>query len=256
MARQAEQPVGDGVRCEVFRYEPVAPPAEGSWEAFESVSGADPVVLPAAAESGADPGNAHEASQAAQESTRADELGKSFEAGRERGFGEGRAAEREAAASAMQAREAARALQIAGLVEGFHGERARYFEAVEHEVVRLAMAVAARILRREAQVDPLLLSGAMRVALGQLSSSTQVSLKVPAADLELWADAIAHMPNLAVRPVVVAGQEMQLGECRLETELGMVDLGFAAQLAEIERGFFDRSSAEPAIHRSQEDMSE
>jgi len=37
--------------------------------------------------------------------------------------------------------------------------------AVEHEVVKLALAVAARILRREAQMDPLLLTGAVRVAL-------------------------------------------------------------------------------------------
>ena len=62
-------------------------------------------------------------------------------------------------------------------------ERDRYFEAVEHEVVKLALAVAARILRREAQMDPLLLTGAVRVALGQLSASTQVRSRVPAADL-------------------------------------------------------------------------
>ena len=48
-------------------------------------------------------------------------------------------------------------------------ERDRYLHAVEHEVVKLALAVAARILRREAQMDPLLLTGAVRVALGQLS---------------------------------------------------------------------------------------
>ena len=38
-------------------------------------------------------------------------------------------------------------------------ERDRYLQAVEHEVVELALAVAARILRREAQMDPLLLTG-------------------------------------------------------------------------------------------------
>ena len=59
-------------------------------------------------------------------------------------------------------------------------ERDRYLHAVEHEVVELALAVAARILRREAQMDPLLLTGAVRVALGQLSGSTEVRLRVPA----------------------------------------------------------------------------
>jgi flagellar assembly protein FliH len=110
-------------------------------------------------------------------------------------------------------------------------------------VARLALAVAARILRREAQMDPLLLTGAVRVALGQLSDSTQVRLRVPAADLGLWKEAMALMPNLAVRPEVMAGEGMHLGDCRIETELGSVDLGLRAQLGEIERSFLGRTGA-------------
>jgi flagellar assembly protein FliH len=112
---------------------------------------------------------------------------------------------------------------------------------VEHEVVKLALAVAARILRREAQMDPLLLTGAVRVALGQLSGSTQVRLYVPAAELDLWTEAIALLPNLAVKPAVLAGEGMRLGDCKIETDLGTVDLGIRFQLGEIERGFFDRA---------------
>jgi len=117
----------------------------------------------------------------------------------------------------------------------------------------LALAVSARILRREAQMDPLLLTGAVRVALGQLSGSTQVRLLVPAVDLDLWTEAIAALPNLAVKPLVGVGEGMRLGECVIETELGSVDLGIRTQLSEIERGFFDRAGgnrtteAEPAM---------
>jgi hypothetical protein len=64
--------------------------------------------------------------------------------------------------------------QAAELIQSFTQERDRFLHAVEREVVELALAVAARILRREAQMDPLLLTGAVRVALGQLSGSTQV----------------------------------------------------------------------------------
>jgi flagellar assembly protein FliH len=116
-------------------------------------------------------------------------------------------------------------------------------QSVEHEVVALALAVAARILRREAQMDPLLLTGAVRVALGQLSGSTQVRLRVPAAELDLWSEAMALVPNLAVRPTVIAGEGMRLGDCMIETELGSVNLGIRAQLGEIERGFFDRAGS-------------
>jgi flagellar assembly protein FliH len=180
----------------------------------------------------------------------AEEARRSFEAGRERGLLEGRQAEREAQVAAQSAADQRRMGQAAELIESLAQERDRYLRAVEHEVVELALAVAARILRREAQMDPLLLTGAVRVALGQLSASTQVRLRVPPAELELWTEVIALLPNLAVKPVVIAGEGMRLGDCVIETGLGSVDLGIRAQLGEIERGFFDRVGgprAEPAV---------
>ena len=171
----------------------------------------------------------------------AEEVRRSFEGGRERGRQEGQTAEQNAQSAAMAALNKQRMEQAARLVESFAQERDRYLHAVEYEVVKLALAVAARILRREAQMDPLLLTGAVRVALGQLSASTKVRLRVPPAELALWTEAVALLPNLAVRPLVLAGDGMRLGDCVVETEMGSVDLGVRAQLAEIERGFFDRS---------------
>jgi flagellar assembly protein FliH len=176
----------------------------------------------------------------AWEARLAEETQRSFDAGREQGYEEGRAAEREALRADHTSSERSIAELAARLATEFTLERSRYFEAVENEVVKLALAVAARILRREAQTDQLLVTGAVRVALGQLSASTQVHLRVPLPDVELWSDAMAHIPNLAVRPVVVAGEGMRLGDCMLETELGSVDLGVRAQLGEIENKFFDR----------------
>lgn len=173
----------------------------------------------------------------------ADEKLQSFEAGREQGQSEGRQIEREDQAAAQGTSQAKSARQIAELIASFAQERDRYMQAVEYEVVRLALAIAARILRREAQMDPLLLTGAVRVALGQLSGATEARLLVPAAELDLWSDAMAHLPNLPVRPSVQPGEGMSLGECMLETRLGSVDLGIGSQLAEIERGFFDRMPA-------------
>ncbi len=175
----------------------------------------------------------------AAEERLAEETKRSFEAGREQGLREGRNAERESLSAEICPEQKLRSELAARLAEDFQAECNRYFEAVEQEVVKLALAIAARILRREAQVDPLLLTGAVRVALGQLSGATQVRLRVPAADLELWKDTIAHLPKLALRPAVVAGEDLEPGECWMENELGSVDLGIRAQLEEIERGFFD-----------------
>lgn len=173
----------------------------------------------------------------------AEETRKSLQAGLERGNLEGRQAERAAQAAAQKAAEVLRLRQSAELVESFAQERDRYLHAVEQEVVKLALAVAARILRREAQMDPLLLTGAVRVALGQLSGSTEVRLLVPPGELALWTDAIALLPNLALKPAVIAAEGMRLGECVIETSLGSVDLGIRSQLGEIERGFFDRAGS-------------
>jgi len=173
----------------------------------------------------------------------AEETRRAFEAGREKGSQEGHQAEREALAASLNAIGRERAQHAAELIAGFTQERDRYLLKVEREVVKLALAVAARILRREAQMDPLLLTGAVRVALGQLSGATQVRLKVPAAELDLWTQAMALVPHLTVKPTVIAGEGMRLGDCQIETEMGSVDLGIRSQLGEIERGFFDRAGS-------------
>ncbi len=169
-----------------------------------------------------------------------------FEAGRERGYQAGREAEREAQSEARRLEEDRRKAQLAGLAESFAAERDRYLSKVESEVVKLALAVAARILRREAQMDPLLLTGAVRVALGQLAGTSEAQLKVPASEVDLWTEAVALVPRLTLKLAIVAGEGMRLGDCAIESKIGTVDLGVQAQLREIERGFFDRSNPRTA----------
>ena len=62
-------------------------------------------------------------------------------------------------------------------------------------------------------------------------------------------------PNLAVKPSVVAGEGMRLGECAIKTDLGSVDLGIRGQLGEIERGFFDRVGRSVAAISAQDSSS-
>ena len=171
----------------------------------------------------------------------AEQTRQSFDLGREQGRQEGRQAEREAQAAALKAEQERYKRQVAGLVKRFAEESDRYLHAVEQEAVKLALAVAARVLRREAQMDPLLLTGAVRVALGQLAAASEVRMRVPAAEVELWEETIAALPKLAVKPVVVAGEGMHVGDCVIESKVGTVDLGVRSQLGEIERGFFDRA---------------
>ncbi len=230
--------------CAAFEYasSPV-PASEPVWEAWGPTAVKE--KTPEAAPQPVPPDTARavrEAELRAEHERRlADETRRSYEAGRESGREEGRQGERGAQVAAQAEAEKVRLRQAADLVENFRQERERFLEAAEHEVVELALAVAARILRREAQMDPLLLTGAVRVALGQLAGSTEVRLRVPPAEFDLWTEAMALVPNLAVKPTVLAGEGMRLGDCVVETKMGCVDLGIRAQMAEIERGFFDRA---------------
>ena len=221
----------------VMPYAPVAPSVIGLMELSGEIE-----CLPTIDE---EDGAMHQ--PCAQDSERLRETKElAFAAGREHGVLEGRRLEKEAHAASMKLSEDQRKQQLAGLVEQFAQERDRYLHAIEIEVVKLALAVAARILRREAQMDPLLLTGAVRVALGQLSGATEARVRVPTAELNLWKDALKLIPNLSIRPQVLPSEGMLLGDCVIETELGSVDLGIRSQLGEIELGFFDSAARSKA----------
>jgi len=223
------------VRAFEYPASPGAPPRP-AWDGWAEAPGA-----------GAKPGKADRGPGAAQRQIddwiENRETRHAFEAGRERGRQEGREQEREAQAAARKNEEERYKRQIAKLIGDLSGERERFFQAVEPEVVKLALAIAARILRREAQMDPLLLMGAVRVALGQLAGTSEVTLHVPAEQYSLWAEAVALMPNPTTKPKLAAEERMRLGECTIESQAGTVDLGVRSQLGEIERGFFDRVGA-------------
>ncbi len=136
-------------------------------------------------------------------------------------------------------------MQVTETLERFRIERQNYFHDVEGEVVRLALAIAARVLHREAQLDPLLLGGAVRVALEKLGDSTTVLARVPPADVARWKEFFRSTANWRSQPGVLEDPSLSAGECVLATELGTIELGVRAQLQEIEKGFFDLLDRRP-----------
>ena len=230
----------DGRQVETFFYaecpEVRAAPSWTGWGAPADLSAGGAAAPSAAAAAG-------DGSAAGSEACSGAEAWRAFAEGRLRGIEEGRRQEREARAAAEAAGEQERVRCAAGLLEEFARARDDYLREVEREVVKLAMAVAAHILRRESDTDPLLVIGAVRVALGQIPAATEVRLLVPAAELDLWTEAIALLPNLPARPQVIAGEGMERGDCRIETSLGGADLGVRAQLAETERALLARGQA-------------
>ena len=76
--------------------------------------------------------------------------------------------------------------QITAALQQFAAERQNYYRRVEGEIVQLALAIARKILHREAQLDPRALAGIVRVTLEKLDAGTTVNLHVSPKEATDW----------------------------------------------------------------------
>jgi flagellar assembly protein FliH len=133
---------------------------------------------------------------------------------------------------------------IQAAISEFQQSQRRYFAEAEAAVVRLALSIAGRVLHREAQMDPLLLRGAVRVALEDAQQAETCVLEVHPGKAEAWIRWLSDAGVLA-RVQIRAKDDAALGHCRLEIGASTADLSVNTQLAEIERGFFDLLQSRP-----------
>ena len=134
---------------------------------------------------------------------------------------------------------------IASAIAGFEEQRDQYFAQVETEVVKLALAIAAKILHREAQVDPMLVAALVRLAMENMREGSSVIVRVAPGKAEAWRH---YFAGSATASRVSVTEDPRLGDqdCLMETELGSSDFGLDKQLKEVERGFFDLLALRPA----------
>lgn len=138
------------------------------------------------------------------------------------------------------------AANVRQAIERFQSGQREYFSRVEVEVVELVLAIAAKILHREAQVDTMLVAALVRVAIDKLHDGSRVTVRVPPAEAARWRAFLEHPVNGAAIQVV---EDAKLGaaDCILETELGSANFSIEAQMKEVERGFFDLLAQKPVI---------
>jgi len=130
-------------------------------------------------------------------------------------------------------------------VSEFIGERAAYYQKVEAEVVQLALSIARKVLHREAQVDPLVLAGIARVALEKIEGATRVTLLVHPQVAAGWRQYLALHMKPGDLPEIVEDPALQPDRCKLQTSMGVAELGIEVQLKEIEQGLTDLLAAKP-----------
>jgi flagellar assembly protein FliH len=133
---------------------------------------------------------------------------------------------------------------IVAAVAAFNEQRTEYFTRVEAEIVQLALAIAAKILHREAQVDPMLVASLVRIAVERLREGSSVTVRVGRGKAARWKEYFSAQAMVA-RVEVVEGADLSDHDCLLETELGVANFGLDTQLKEVEQGFFDLLALKP-----------
>jgi flagellar assembly protein FliH len=138
---------------------------------------------------------------------------------------------------------------MAQALKDFARERAIYYQRLEEETVRLALAIARKVLHREAQVDPVLLMGIVRVALERIEGASGVALLVHPERAAEWRRYLASRVEQGDLPDIVADAAMRPEQCALRTSMGTAELGLEVQLKEIEQGLMDLLAARPQERR-------
>jgi len=136
--------------------------------------------------------------------------------------------------------------RVAEALEEFGRERKTYFERAESEVVQLALAIARKLLHREAQIDPLFLTGIVRVALEKVATTSSVKLRVSENDVFKWRQIVAALKGVQPQPEVVGDPTLPNGRCVMETDVGSTQISLDTQFREVERGLLDLLALRPA----------
>jgi flagellar assembly protein FliH len=154
---------------------------------------------------------------------------------RQTGFREGEAAGR----SGAQAELLPVLERLGRTVDELALLRPRLREQAERDLVRLAVAVARRVLRRELTVDPQAIAGLVKAALEQLASEERVRVRVHPEHESAVRACLADAGRS--NGIEIAGDPaLERGSAIFETTRGDLDASAEAQLAEIERGLTDR----------------
>jgi len=154
----------------------------------------------------------------------------------QRGFSEGRSVGHDQATVELQPVMDRLSRSLADLAS----VRSRVRKTAEADLLKLAIAIARRVLHRELTLDPGSIEGLIRVALEKLESRELCRVRVHPDQEPIIRTLMARFSAAPVE--LVPDPTLQCGDVMFETAHGTLDGSIEAQLQEIERGFADRLS--------------
>lgn len=136
---------------------------------------------------------------------------------------------------------------VQAMLAGFARQRRDLLDELLPYVVRIAVEVARRIVRRELTSDPGMVTRTVQAALEQMLSATRITVRVHPLDaqvLQAQIGTIADAPDQAEAIEIVPDGSIDPGGCVVESERGIIDARLRTQfeqmqaqlLGELERG--------------------
>jgi flagellar assembly protein FliH len=144
------------------------------------------------------------------------------------------ATSRDPASSVAQAQLARVSFAVAGL----RAQAERLAEQARADAIEIGFQVARRILERELTTSPETLFSLVRSAIRRVGEARTVTIRLAPADLEQLeaAGGGERVGPASAKIELVADPTLSVGDCLVESELGMVDGRLETRLQELRRG--------------------
>ena len=143
----------------------------------------------------------------------------------DRGFDDGHRTGAEASAAAVSARVA----RLAAAVNEISSLRTGVLKSTEQDVVRLSLAIARRILGREAAADPALLLSLAQGAASKLAGTGIISIEMHPTEFAAISAGLDQ--NGPIR--VIENPDLPVGGCIVRSASGSIDVSIDAQVQEV-----------------------
>lgn len=140
------------------------------------------------------------------------------------------------------------AARLGALLQGIATESEALVRGLEEAVVELALAVAEKVIAREARLDPSVVVDVVRAALAEVQDAAELRIRVHPDDYPLvephWPTMLPR--NVAERSELRADELVARGGVVVETDIGHVDGQLKTRLSQIVTGFQAVLDGEPA----------
>jgi flagellar biosynthesis/type III secretory pathway protein FliH len=146
-------------------------------------------------------------------------------------YARGHADGERAMAAELTAREDATAARLATAIQALADVRAALMHRSERDLVRLAVSMAERVLRREIDIDRQALIAMARLAIDRLGSYTSATVHLNPDDYERIT--ASQSVDLGKSVELLADPSVGSGGCVVRSPLGMIDMGIDAQVKEL-----------------------